>query len=124
MFKYFFLLMLFCSSAQADWQKLGENATETAYVDHIEAHGPGKIRMQGLFDLKTPNTFGDLSYSSMKIQREYHCNNKTSRVILMEAYAGKMGSGDMVYSNNTHYKPSTVQPDSAEEALWEVACKK
>lgn len=116
--------MLFCATAQADWQKLGENSTETAYVANIEHHGPHIVQMWGLFDLKTPAIFGDLSYSSMKVQREYHCTNKTSNVIFMEAYAGQMGSGDRIYSTNTHDKPTPVQPDSAEEALWDVACKK
>jgi len=124
MLKYFFLLLLCSTTAQADWLKLGENSIETAYVDNIETHGPHKIRMWGLFDLKTPAAFGDLTYSSMKIQREYHCLDKTSRVISMQAHAGQMGTGEMVYSNNTHNKPAPVQPDSAEEALWNVACKK
>jgi hypothetical protein len=119
------MLMLFCSTAQADWQQIGENSTETAYVDNIVAHGPHKVRMWGLFDLKTPGTFGDLSYSSMKIQREYHCKDRISRVIFMAAYAGQMGEGEMIYSNNnTHSKWMPIQPDSAEEALWNVACKK
>jgi len=124
MIKYVFLFLLFCATAQADWQKLGENSTETAYIDNIEPHGSHKIRMWGLFDLKAPAAFGDLSYSSMKIQREYHCRDRTSRVISMQAYVGNMGSGEMVYSNNTHNKPTPVKPDSVEEALWNVACKK
>lgn len=118
------MLMLFCSTAQADWQKLGENDAETAYVGNIEQHDPHKVRMWGLFDLKTPGTFGDLTYSSMKIQREYLCKEKTSRVIFMAAFAGKMASGEVIYSNNMHYKWLPIQPDSAEEALWNVACKK
>lgn len=118
------MLILFCSAARADWQKIGENDAETAYVNSIEPHGTHLVRMWGLFDLKTPGAFGDLTYSSMKIRREYRCKDKASRVIFMAAYAGKMAAGEMIYSNNMHYKWMAIQPDSAEEALWNVACKK
>lgn len=115
-------LMLLCSNVWAEWQQLGENESETAYVDAIQKRDSNRVRMWGLFDLKAPRAFGDMTYSSMKIQREYHCRNKQSRVISMTAFAGSMGSGEMIYSNNTHYKWAAIQNGSVEEALWNVAC--
>lgn len=118
------LLILASANAWAGWQRLGENSAETAYVDAAQKRDHNRVRMWGLFDLKTPRAFGDMTYSSMKIQREYHCKDKQSRIISMAAFAGNMGSGDMIYSTNTPEKWAAIQPDSVEEALWYIACDK
>ena len=122
--KFLLILALFSSSASAQWQNLGGNDEETAYADtsgiqHRDRH---RVKMWALFDLKSPRSFGDLSYASMKIQREYNCDSKESRIVAMSAHSGNMGTGETVYSNNTHYKWSGVKPDSAEQALWNLAC--
>lgn len=126
--KYLLTLIftLISANASAGWQNLGENGTETAYVDAANMqHGDrDRIKMWGLFDLKTPRTFGDMSYLSMKIRREYSCPDKKSRIIALSAYAGNMGAGELIYSNNTPDKWAAIQPDSVEEALWNIACGK
>ena len=123
--KFLILLALFSANASAEWQSLGTNAGETAYVDmsgilHRDRY---RVRMWGLFDLQTPRNFGDLTYSSMKIQREYNCRTRESRIIARSVHTGKMGEGETIYSSNTHNKWLPVEPDSAEEALWNVACE-
>jgi hypothetical protein len=118
------LLTLFSTSAHAQWQLLGENNDETAYADTATVQNGEHIRMWGLFDLKTPRPFGDLTYLSMKIRREYACHDKKSRVIAMSAHAGKMGTGELIYSNNTAETWADVQPDSAEEVMLNIACGK
>lgn len=128
MHKYLFplILALFSANAFAAWQSIGESETETAYVDtaNIKHLGHGRVKMWGLFDLKAPHAFGDMTFLSMKIEREYACLSKKSRIIAKSAYAEHMGQGELIYSSNTPDKWDEVQPDSAEEALWNIACKK
>lgn len=118
------LLSLFSTSVFAQWQLLGKNNDETAYTDTATVHNGEHVRMWGLFDLKSPRPFGDMTYLSIKIKREYACHDKKSRVIAMSAHAGNMGTGDLLYSNNTVETWADVQPDSAEEALLNIACEK
>ncbi len=124
--KYLLLIILglFSTSVLAEWQRLGENKDETAYADTANTQQSGHTRMWGLFDLKAPRPFGDLTYLSMKIRREYSCRNKKTRIIAMSAYTGNMGTGELIYSNNTAEKWANVQPGSVEEALLNIACKK
>lgn len=112
------------ANSWAQWQLLGENDAETAYLQTAQRRDQHRVRMWALFDLKTPRTFGDMHYSSMMIHREYHCRDKESRIISMSAHTGSMASGELVYSNSTHYKWAAIEPDSAEEALWNIACTK
>jgi hypothetical protein len=117
------LLMLFFTEAQAQWQKIGESVAETAYVSEVEPHGADTVRMWGLFNLKTSRVFGDMQYLSMLVQREYHCKKKTSGIIYMKAFSKGMGAGEMIYSNNARSTQAAILPDSAEEALWRLACE-
>ncbi|MFA6920596.1 MAG: surface-adhesin E family protein [Gallionella sp.] len=122
--KFLLILALFSSNASAEWQSIGQNDAEIAYVDSagIQHRDRHRVRMWALFDLQRPRNFGDITYLSMKIQREYHCRDRESRIIALSAHAGNMGAGELVYSNNAHSKWTAVKPDSAEEALWNIAC--
>ena len=124
---YLLLLLLFSTGASAQWQSLGENEVETAYVDSedIQRGEHNIVRMWGLFDLKSPRNIGDMRYLSLKIQREYACNpkDKRTRVVKRTAHADHMGNGDLIYSSNTKEKWATIKPDSVEEALWNIACE-
>lgn len=116
------ILTLLTADASAEWQSIGENAAQTAYVDAANIQHGKHNKMWGLFDLKAPRTLGNTSYLSMKIQREYSCHNKKSRIIARSAYAGNMGAGEIIYSDHTPDKWMIIQPDSAEHALWNIAC--
>lgn len=118
------ILTLLTANASAEWQGIGENGTETAYVDAANIQHGKHNKMWGLFDFKSPRSVSDMSYLSMKIQREYACHDKKSRIIARSAHAGNMGAGDIIFSDHTPDKWATVQPDSVEEALWNIACGK
>ena len=121
---YLLLLLLVSTGASAQWQSLGGNEVETAYVDSDNIQRGEHVRMWGLFDLKSPRNIGDMSYLSLKIQREYACSPKDrrTRIIKRTAHADHMGTGNLIYSSNTKEKWTTIQPDSVEEALWNIAC--
>ncbi|MEI7456855.1 MAG: surface-adhesin E family protein [Nitrosomonadales bacterium] len=121
--KYLLLLLLLCANASAEWQNVGGDMNETAYVDTVVHRDRDRVKMWALFDLKAAHAFGDMAYLSMKIQREYHCRDKKSRIVAMQAYAGNMGAGELIYSNNSREKWQKFQSDSVEEMLWNMACK-
>lgn len=116
------ILTLLTGNACAEWQSIGENAAQTAYVDAANIDHGKHNKMWALFDLKAPRALGGTSYLSMKIQREYACLNRKSRITARSAHSGNMGAGEIIYSNNTPDKWAVVQPDSAEHALWNIAC--
>lgn len=116
------ILTMLAANASAEWQSIGENATQTAYVDAANIQHGKHNTMWALFDLKAPRALGDMSYLSMKIQREYACLNKKSRIIARSAHSGNMGAGEIIYSDHTPDKWMIIQPDSAEAALRDVAC--
>ncbi len=120
------VLALFSSSAAAEWQNIGESDAETAYVDAagIKKERYDVSRMWALFDLKQPRAIGDMDYLSMRIEREYACRSRKSRIVARAAYAGHMGQGELIYNSNVRDKWVSVAAGSAEEALWNIACKK
>ncbi len=124
MFKYLFLLFLISENSYADWQLLGRNEAETAYVDAVNITNGSTRKMWALFDLKAPRALGDLSYLSMKIRREYSCEDKKTRIIYRSAYTLNRGEGELIYSSNTREKWANIRLDSVEEVLFQVACGK
>ncbi len=123
---YILILALLYSEASAEWQNIGESDAETAYVDAagIKRYPNGLATMWALFDLKQPRAIGDMDYLSMKIEREYACRSKRSRIIAKAAYAGHMAQGEIIYTSNVKEKWGIIAKDSAEEALWNIACEK
>ncbi len=120
------ILALISSEASAQWQSIGESDAETAYVDiaGIKRYPNGLTAMSALFDLKQPRAIGDMDYLSVKIEREYACRSRRSRIIAKAAYAGHMAQGEIIYTSNVREKWAIIAKDSAEEALWNIACGK
>lgn len=116
------LLTLNSANALAEWQSLGGNEDETAYVDSAVPRDSNRVRMWGLFDLQQPRSFDGKPYLSMKIQREYQCRDKKSRIVAQSVHAGNMGTGELIYRSNVHHKWTVVQADSVEAMLWNIAC--
>ena len=56
---------------------------------------------------------------------EYDCQRKMLRPLYCREYAGKMGSGENVYSQADPASPwMAVNPGSVGETLWKMACGK
>lgn len=63
-------------------------------------------------------------YLSTIVRTRYDCANKLERYLGSVSYAGPMGNGDVVISDeNEADKWYTISDDSMEEKLWSVACR-
>ena len=63
-------------------------------------------------------------YLSTIVRTRYDCANKLERYLGSASYAGPMGNGDVVISDeNEADKWYTISDGSMEEKLWSVACQ-
>ena len=63
-------------------------------------------------------------YRSTIVRTRYDCANKLARYLGSVSYAGPMGNGDVVISDeNEADKWYTISDGSMEEKLWSVACQ-
>ena len=66
----------------------------------------------------------DAVYRSTIVRTRYDCANKLERYLGSVSYAGPMGNGDVVVSDeNEADKWYTISDGSMEEKLWSVACQ-
>ena len=66
----------------------------------------------------------DAVYLSTIVRTRYDCANKLERYLGSASYAGPMGNGDVVISDeNEADKWYTISDGSMEEKLWSVACQ-
>ena len=121
------LLVLSCGPAYAEWIKVSANkiAGVTAYADPDTIRRKGDlVKMWSLFDLRTTQTGGGNSYSSIKAQQAYDCAQDRSRALAFTKFAGNMGHGAEVSSLVEEHKWKPVAPMSVGQELWKVACGK
>ena len=63
-------------------------------------------------------------YLSTIVRTRYDCANKLERYLGSVSYAGPMGNGDVVISDEDEAdKWYTISDGSMEEKLWSVACR-
>ena len=121
------LLLLSSSPAYAEWVEVDRNdqAGVTVYVDPDTIRHEGDlVKMWELFDHKATQTIGVGLFMSRKDQCEYDCSKKRYRVLTFTQFSGNMGSGKVGYSNSDGNNWTPVEPESAAQGLWKVACGK
>ena len=123
------LLVVLASAAPAwaQWTQIGgDDAKALTYAD------PGTIRRQDhvatmaiLVDFKNPQRapYGP-EYLSQKMQQEFDCDARRTKVLERASYAGQMGAEDMVAMHEQAEDWTAVTAGSAAEELWTIACGK
>jgi len=122
------LLAAAAGSALADWVKLAAagNAANTIYADPATIRKAGnKAKLWTLVDHQTAlsDSFGK-AHASEKVQWEYDCKDDQQRMLAYVTFAENMGKGKTVFSDPDPGKWSPVAADTAEKALWKIACGK
>ena len=126
----FWLATLFAMlplTAFADWNEISsfddgmrvfvntgtvERIDEIAVVSHLVRWGEAQKSDE------------DAVYRSTIVRTRYDCANKLERYLGSVSYAGPMGNGDVVISDeNEADKWYTISDGSMEEKLWSVACQ-
>ena len=121
------LLLLSSTLVYAEWMvATGNDQTGiTLYLDPDTLYRKGDlVKVWQLMDYKTPQNVGGDSYLSTKLQRQFDCVEPRTRILTITNFSANMGRGDVIHTglNETRWEP--VAPDSVNQVLWEVACKK
>jgi len=118
------------TAATQEWTAIGTgNHEAVAYFlnfQSIRKRGQ-KVRVWELLDFDAPQMVGESKekYLSSKLQIEFDCGLRQSRILSLYLYAGSMGSKRVVFSKSypsAIWEP--VPPDSVEKELWNSACVK
>ena len=119
------MLVMTATAASAEWTQSGESDIYIQYVDVATIRSNGNlVKMWDLKDHKTVEKSAGFSYLSDKAQQEYDCKEEKKRVLAFTWFAGKMGGGKVVYSDNDPGKWNPIYPGSNGEILWKIACGK
>ena len=121
------MLGLTATAASAEWTISGGNDQYMHYVDRATIRRNGNlVKMWNFFDYKKvqPSPSTGLSYLSTKQQSEYDCKEERTRILAFTTFDGKMGNGNVVFSDSDPDKWEPIGPGSVGETLWKIACGK
>ena len=125
------ITLLFLSSvpAYAEWVAVEKDyllpGLQTVYVDPDTIRREGKlVTMWQLVDFKwmQGNPRGPHRFLSTETHKQFDCAEKRLRLLAFTAFSRHMGTGIPAdgYVDTGNWLP--VEPDSINQALWEVAC--
>lgn len=124
--------LLFLSSvpAYAEWVAIENHyllpGPQTLYVDPDSIRREGNlVTMWQLIDYKTmQGGRSPTRFSSTKIYKQFDCAEAHTRLLRVTDFWGNMGTGEPAeaYVEKGNWMP--VEPESMNQALWEVVCGK
>lgn len=107
--------------AWADWVRYQSSDSGT-----IHYYDPSTVRKSG----NLVRVWGMQSYSieiagawSRRAYQEYDCKEIRSRLLQVEAFSGRMGSGDMLGPATGVDRWEFVAPGTVSDALLQIVCK-
>jgi hypothetical protein len=122
------LLVLSSGSAYGEWAAVERDylspGLQTVYVDSDTIRKEGNlVTLWQLVDFKwmQGSARGPARFMSTKTHKQFDCAGKRVRLLAFTEYSHPMGTGIPV---NGHIDSDwlSVEPDSMNRALWEVAC--
>lgn len=131
--------LLFLSSvpAYAEWVAVEKNyllpGLRTVYVDPDTIRREGNlVTMWQLIDFKWmqgnqgigPLGFGPHRFLSTKTHKQFDCAETRLRLLAFTEFSGRMGTGIPADGYVDKGNWISVEPESINQALWEVACGK
>ena len=125
------LLFLSTVPAYAEWVAIEKDyfvpGRETVYVDPDSISREGNlVTIWQLIDFKwmQGNPRSPTRFLSTKTQKQFDCAEARTRLLRVTDFWGIMGTGEPAeaYVENGNWIP--VEPESMNQALWEVACGK
>ena len=123
------LLVLSCGVclAQAEWTKVMTDSEAGGYTLYFETTSlridNKMVKMWLLYDFKTDQKDEkDVSYLSLRFQREYNCKQERARTVAQSLFDGNMARGKEISSDSIERPWEPVAPGSIGETLWFMAC--
>ena len=109
----------------ADWNEIHRfEDGMRIFVDKTTAQRDGKIaEVMHLVRWAEPQNDDEAVYLSTVVHTRYDCEKKLEKYLGSTSYAGAMGDGEVVVSDEDEVeKWYTISNASMEEKLWSVAC--
>ena len=117
-------LLLLASPAFAGWTAVGEDPRGTLYADPATIEKtPSTVKMWSLLDYKNFQRMVEVGYFSQKSHVEYDCAGRRMRGLHTTLHAEHMGTGAVIYEDDSAHEWEPVVPESVSETLWKAACK-
>ena len=128
----FFMIVLFSSSAVAEWTRLGNDGElgGEIFINKKSINKVGNIaKIWTLTNYAKRQSAGGKKQLSTKSWYEYDCQNEQYRTLILYWYSGHMGKGKIVYSEIVYSgrilaKMQPIIPNSAVERIWKITCGK
>ena len=106
------------------WLEIRANEADTDYIDPSMIKRSGKmVRIWFLFDSKAEQSLLDKSFLSSKSLFEFDCKSEKMRTLSKVLYAGKMGSGEVIFGTSNSSNWQKVVPITLAKTRWEFACR-
>ena len=124
------LLVLSSGSVYAEWVAVEKDyllpGLQTVYVDPETIRREGSlVTMWQLIDFKTmQGGRSPTRFSSTKTQKQFDCAEARTRLLRVTDFWGIMGTGEPAEAYIEKGNWVRVEPESMNQALWEVACGK
>lgn len=112
--------------AATKWEQVSDDAATTVFVDKTSLKKTGKtVKMWVMANFKDPAVNGEgASTKSFKMRKEFDCSKNTHRVLNMVGYAETQGEGAITGQINQTSDYLPVAPDSKDDALAQIACRR
>lgn len=110
---------------RAEWSLVDRNDKAKVYVDSESISRNGEVvRVWVLDDLKTAHTRGFSTFFSTVAQEEHDCSKERFRLVVMEQFAGNMGTGNSIYkkAGESHWAP--IPRGTMAQSVWKFVCGK
>lgn len=113
-------------SATEKWVRLDSSEILGGYIVYVDQTNLFRlqptVKMRHLINFNTVNSIEGKSFLSLKGNEEYDCQCGCHRQITFSLYSRKMGTGEVVFTNNLPGKWLPVLPGSTGLNLWKFAC--
>ena len=112
------------SLATDEWVRVGGTHKYERYVNmtSIGVWGP-TVTLWTLRDFHIERTIPGGRYRSLKIKRQYHCDQRKSRPLHVRYYPQGLAQGRVLYAAPATREWSRVIPGSDDDAEMKVACR-
>jgi hypothetical protein len=113
-------------SAMSEWVMAGVRDSTTTYFDRSTiSKADNMVKMWKLIDYETspPQNFTK-PYRSHKEHAEFDCEKGQARHLALVFYAGNMGKGEAVYTENIAGTWTSYPTGTTDDALLKLACGK
>lgn len=112
------------SLATAEWVRIGGTHKYDRYVDMTSIGVSGTtVTLWTLRDFRMERAIPRGPYRSLKIKRQYHCDQRKSRPLHVRYYPQALAQGHILYAAPATREWSRVIPGSDDDAEMKVACR-